>query len=94
LRALNYPEQTVEPQPGNSCVPVHNTDYGSLTILLPEPGSKGLEIIAPDGSWTAVPPVPGAFVINIGDLMALWTQRSLGSRPCTASSIRRPKRVA
>ncbi|PZM13552.1 isopenicillin N synthase family dioxygenase [Rhizobium tubonense] len=72
LRALNYPEQTVAPQPGQLRAGVH-TDYGSLTILLPEPGSKGLEIVAPDGSWTAVPPVPGAFVINIGDLMALWT---------------------
>jgi isopenicillin N synthase-like dioxygenase len=72
LRALNYPEQTVAPQPGQLRAGAH-TDYGSLTILLPQPGSKGLEIISPDGAWTAVPPVPGAFVINIGDLMALWT---------------------
>ncbi|AVA22009.1 MULTISPECIES: 2OG-Fe(II) oxygenase family protein [unclassified Rhizobium] len=72
LRALNYPEQRVAPQPGQLRAGAH-TDYGSLTILLPQPGSKGLEIIAPDGQWTPVPPVPGAFVINIGDLMALWT---------------------
>ncbi|AYG59493.1 isopenicillin N synthase family dioxygenase [Rhizobium jaguaris] len=72
LRALNYPEQRVAPQPGQLRAGAH-TDYGSLTILLPQPGSKGLEIVAPDGQWTPVPPVPGAFVINIGDLMALWT---------------------
>ena len=72
LRALNYPEQTVAPQPGQLRAGAH-TDYGSLTILMPQPGSKGLEIIGPDGAWTPVPPVPGAFVINIGDLMALWT---------------------
>jgi isopenicillin N synthase-like dioxygenase len=72
LRALNYPEQHVEPKPGQLRAGAH-TDYGSLTILLPEPGSRGLEIIAPDGGWTAVPPVPGALIINIGDLMALWT---------------------
>lgn len=72
LRALNYPQQRVVPQPGQLRAGAH-TDYGSLTILLPQPGSKGLEIIAPDGEWTPVPPVPGAFVINIGDLMALWT---------------------
>ncbi|CAN7321085.1 isopenicillin N synthase family oxygenase [Rhizobium rhizogenes] len=72
LRALNYPEQRVAPQPGQLRAGAH-TDYGSLTILLPQPGSKGLETIAPDGQWTPVPPVPGAFVINIGDLMALWT---------------------
>lgn len=72
LRALNYPEQTVAPKPGQLRAGAH-TDYGSLTILLPQQSSKGLEIVAPDGSWTPVPPVPGAFVINIGDLMALWT---------------------
>ena len=72
LRALNYPEQHVPPQPGQLRAGAH-TDYGSLTILLPQPGSKGLEIIAPDGRWTPVPPVEGAFVINIGDLMARWT---------------------
>ncbi len=44
-----------------------------MTILLPQEGSKGLEILTPDGAWTPVPPTPGAFVINIGDLMARWT---------------------
>lgn len=72
LRALNYPEQHVPPKPGQLRAGAH-TDYGSLTILLPQEGSKGLEIITPDGQWTPVPPVPGAFVINIGDLMARWT---------------------
>ena len=72
LRALNYPEQHVPPKPGQLRAGAH-TDYGSLTILLPQTGSKGLEIITPDGNWTPVPPVDGAFVINIGDLMARWT---------------------
>jgi isopenicillin N synthase-like dioxygenase len=72
LRALNYPEQHVPPKPGQLRAGAH-TDYGSLTILLPQEGSKGLELMTPDGHWTAVPPVPGAFVINIGDLMARWT---------------------
>jgi isopenicillin N synthase-like dioxygenase len=72
LRALNYPEQKVPPRPGQLRAGAH-TDYGSLTILLPQEGSKGLEIAAPDGAWIAVPPVPGAFVVNIGDLMQRWT---------------------
>jgi isopenicillin N synthase-like dioxygenase len=72
LRALNYSEQHVAPKPGQIRAGAH-TDYGSLTILLPQAGSRGLEIITPDGAWTAVPPIPGAFVINIGDLMARWT---------------------
>jgi len=72
LRALNYPEQHVAPKPGQIRAGAH-TDYGSLTILLPQAGSRGLQIITPDGEWTEVPPIPGAFVINIGDLMARWT---------------------
>jgi isopenicillin N synthase-like dioxygenase len=72
LRALNYPEQTIAPKPGQLRAGAH-TDYGSLTILLPQEGSRGLEIAGPDGAWIEVPPVPGAFVINIGDLMQRWT---------------------
>jgi isopenicillin N synthase-like dioxygenase len=72
LRALNYPQPSVPPKPGQLRAGAH-TDYGSLTILLPQAGSRGLQILAPDGQWIEVPPVPGAFVINIGDLMALWT---------------------
>ena len=72
LRALNYPETSVAPKPGQLRAGAH-TDYGSLTILLPQEGSRGLEIFTPEGEWREVPPVPGAFVINLGDLMARWT---------------------
>lgn len=72
LRALNYPAQTVAPKPGQLRAGAHS-DYGSLTILLPQAGSRGLEIMNHDGEWIPVPPVPDAFIINIGDLMALWT---------------------
>ena len=72
LRALNYPAQTVEPRPGQLRAGAHS-DYGSLTILLPQEGSRGLEILSASGEWLPVPTVRGAFVINIGDLMARWT---------------------
>lgn len=72
LRALNYPKQAAAPKPGQLRAGAH-TDYGSLTILLPQAGSGGLQILHPSGDWVDVPPVPGAFVINIGDLMARWT---------------------
>lgn len=72
LRALNYPELEVAPQPGQLRAGAHS-DYGSLTILLPQAGSKGLQIERPGSIWMDVPPVPGAFIINIGDLMARWT---------------------
>ncbi|MFE0015850.1 isopenicillin N synthase family dioxygenase [Mesorhizobium sp. NPDC059054] len=72
LRALNYPETDTPPLAGQLRAGAH-TDYGSLTILLPQPGSGGLQIFTPEADWREVPPVEGAFVINIGDLMALWT---------------------
>jgi isopenicillin N synthase-like dioxygenase len=71
LRALNYPALADPPAPGQIRAGAH-TDYGSLTILLPQADSRGLQIFSA-GAWIEVPPVAGAFVINIGDLMARWT---------------------
>jgi isopenicillin N synthase-like dioxygenase len=72
MRAINYPELQAPPPQGQLRAGAHS-DYGSLTILLPDAGSRGLEILTPEGDWAEVPPVDGAFVINIGDLMARWT---------------------
>lgn len=72
LRALHYPATGDAAELGQQRAGAHS-DYGSLTILLPQPGSRGLEIEAPGGGWAEVVPVPGTFVINIGDLMARWT---------------------
>ena len=33
----------------------------------------GLEIVAPDGDWTPVVPEEGLFLVNLGDLLAEWT---------------------
>jgi isopenicillin N synthase-like dioxygenase len=72
LRALNYPAQIAHAEPDQLRAGAHS-DYGSLTILLPQPASRGLEIFTPNGKWQEVPPTPNAFVVNIGDLMARWT---------------------
>ena len=72
LRALNYPEQKVPPKERQLRAGAHS-DYGSLTILLPQKGSTGLEILSRNGEWLPVPIIPDTFVINIGDLMAMWT---------------------
>jgi isopenicillin N synthase-like dioxygenase len=72
MRALNYPHQSTPPKPGQLRAGAHS-DYGSLTILLAEPAAGGLEIFTPAREWSAVPIIPDAFVINIGDLMARWT---------------------
>jgi len=71
LRALHYPATVDAPLDRQQRAGAH-TDYGSLTILLPQPGSQGLQVWQ-DGTWVDVPAPAGAFVINIGDLMARWT---------------------
>ena len=72
LRLLNYPNQTVDPAPGQLRAGAH-TDYGSLTILSQQQAPGGLEVQGLDGTWHPVPAVAGAFVVNLGDLMARWT---------------------
>ncbi|PJI92507.1 isopenicillin N synthase-like dioxygenase [Yoonia maricola] len=71
LRALHYPATLDVPLDKQQRAGAH-TDYGSLTILLPQPGGAGLQV-QQDGAWVDVPTFEGAFVINIGDLMARWT---------------------
>ncbi len=73
LALFNYPEQDRSPDDGQLRGGAH-TDFGSLTIVHSDwsiPG--GLQVQAPGGGWMDVPNVPGAFVINIGDMMARWT---------------------
>lgn len=72
LRALHYPSQDEEPLPGQLRAGAHS-DYGSLTIVRQEDRPGGLQVMAKHGDWVDVPVIEDAFVVNIGDLMAEWT---------------------
>ncbi len=48
-----------------------HTDYECLTLLYST--VPGLEVLNSAGSWIDAPPLPGALVINIGDMMEIWT---------------------
>lgn len=85
LRALHYPAQERPPAPGQIRAGAH-TDYGCLTILLTEDAPGGLEVRGPDGEWRPVPHVPGSFVVNIGDLMARWSNDRYRSTPHRVSN--------
>jgi isopenicillin N synthase-like dioxygenase len=50
-----------------------HTDWGTLTILLKDEADAGLQVLDRDRQWVNVPSVPGSLVVNIGDLMAQWT---------------------
>lgn len=69
---LHYPPQTELPLPGQLRAGAHS-DYGSLTIVKPDAAEGGLQVHLKDGSWLDVPHMPEAFVVNLGDLMAEWT---------------------
>ncbi|MFV2178154.1 2OG-Fe(II) oxygenase family protein [Actinomadura sp. LOL_016] len=50
-----------------------HTDFGGLTVLYQQDDTGGLQVLQGEDTWRDVRAVPGSFVINIGDLMALWT---------------------
>jgi isopenicillin N synthase-like dioxygenase len=72
LRVRNYPAQAVAPVPGQIRAGAHS-DYGSLTLLATEDKPGGLQVCNASGDWVDVPIVAGTYIVNIGDLMARWT---------------------
>ena len=72
LATHHYPPLETPPAPGQLRAGAH-TDYGALTILAMTEGQSGLEVRMQDGSWHPVRPSPGALVVNLGDMMARWT---------------------
>ncbi|MFT4267640.1 MAG: 2-oxoglutarate and iron-dependent oxygenase domain-containing protein [Xenophilus sp.] len=71
LRYVCYPEQPAPPAEGQMRYGAHH-DYGGLTLLRQDEVG-GLQICDREGRWHDVAPVPGSFVINVGDLMSRWT---------------------
>ena len=72
MRVINYPAPEREIEPGQLRAGAH-TDYGCMTILRTEDAPGGLQVQTPAGEWLDVQAVPGSFVVNLGDMMARWT---------------------
>jgi isopenicillin N synthase-like dioxygenase len=72
LMANYYPPQPEPPARGQLRRGAH-TDYGAYTLLYQEDAPGGLQIQIAEGGWQDIPFVDRSFVINIGDLMARWT---------------------
>ena len=73
LRVNYYPKC---PQPDLALGLSPHSDPGGLTILLPDENVGGLQVCR-KGSWLTVKPVPNAFIINIGDQIQVYLNRSL-----------------
>ncbi|OTA82246.1 hypothetical protein M434DRAFT_379605 [Hypoxylon sp. CO27-5] len=77
IRLLHYPPQdsTDERQLGAGA----HTDFGAITLLLQD-SSGGLEVLNHNtNTWIPVTPNPDAYVVNIGDMLSLWTKNAYKS---------------
>jgi len=70
-----------------------HTDMGFLTILLQD-DKPGLEVQCKNGSWLAVPPLENTFVVNIGDMLQLWTQGIFRATPHRVKNLSSADRLS
>jgi isopenicillin N synthase-like dioxygenase len=73
VRVINYPALAVAPSEGELRAGAHR-DYGFLTILRSENVAGGLEVQTREGGWLPVEAPPDSFVVNLGDMLAEWTE--------------------
>ena len=73
MRLLHYP-----PQPKQDISTLDrigcgaHTDYGLCTLLLQDEVG-GLQVRNSADEWVNAAPIPGSFVVNIGDMMSMWS---------------------
>lgn len=71
MRVLHYPDQSSATDEKQIGIGAHS-DYECFTILCTD-DKPALQVLNPSGEWIQAPPIPGAFIVNVGDLMARWT---------------------
>ena len=79
LRLMYYPPEPPG-TPSDQYGAAPHTDYGFITFLAQD-GQGGLEVRARDGEWIAAPPLAGAFVVNVADMLARWSNDRWTSTP-------------
>ena len=72
LRAQHYPALAEAPRPGQLRAGAH-TDYGAVTVLRGDSGADGLQIETAPGQWRDVSFPDDAYVVNLGDQLAMWS---------------------
>lgn len=88
FRIFHYPAATDDQGWGVG----EHTDYGLLTLLAQD-DTGGLEVKTPRG-WIAAPPLEGALVCNIGDMLDRLTGGRYRSTPHRVRSSRERDRLA
>jgi len=90
LRLLYYPPQTGLVDDSIIGIGAH-TDYECFTILWQDE-QPALQVLNNEGHWIDAKPIPGSFVINIGDQLARWTNdifKSTRHRAINRTGVRR-----
>lgn len=79
LKLNHYPPQDA-PEADNDIGVVPHADSGGFTILWQD-DNGGLEVQSKSGEWVGVPPIDDTFVINLGNIMQIWTNGRFSSTP-------------
>ncbi|KAJ3801969.1 hypothetical protein GGU11DRAFT_122882 [Lentinula aff. detonsa] len=75
MRLLHYPPQSPSVPDNDSVIGIGaHTDYECFTILWQDTISA-LQVQNAKGKWIDAVPIPGTFVLNIGDQLARWTSK-------------------
>ncbi|KAL0577117.1 hypothetical protein V5O48_004870 [Marasmius crinis-equi] len=72
MRIIHYPDQEGRTDEGVIGIGAH-TDWECFTILWQQPGIQALQVLNAQKEWIEAPPIPGTFVVNLGDQLARWT---------------------
>ncbi len=91
FRIFNYPGDPIADDEPRWGVGEH-TDYGLLTILKQD-DTGGLQVKS-GGGWRAAPPIPGAFLCNIGDMLDRMTAGQYRSTPHRVQNVTRRDRLS
>lgn len=70
LRLLRYIENEMPATKEMVGIAAHS-DFECFTILLT--GGPGLQVMNAEDVWIEAPPIPGCFVVNIGDIFEAWS---------------------
>ncbi|MDH0338437.1 2-oxoglutarate and iron-dependent oxygenase domain-containing protein [Metapseudomonas otitidis] len=79
FRMIHYPPRHTASSAEQQGAGAH-TDYGCVTLLYQD-DAGGLQVRNVHGEWIDAPPIPGSFVVNIGDMMARWSNDRYTSTP-------------
>src|ERR1044072_88884 len=71
LLLLHYPAQQPDAD-GKYLGARAHTDTNAFTILAQD-NNGGLEVRNRDNEWVAVPPIDGTLVVNVGEVLKVWS---------------------